>query len=308
MLRHPLLHDRAAMFTKARSFFSERDIIEVDTPALSPHGAIDTHIDLIPAHLFCSKTYYLHSSPEYRMKALLVEGSGDIYQLSHVFRDNEKGDAHSVEFTMAEWYRCGFSFEEMIIETVDFAKLFIEDHPPVSRYTYRQALNLFAHIDPFTSNIDKLISCLTKAGIDNPVVTVGDQRDDLLNAIVSFVVEPYFDKGHITVLSHYPASQAACAQTAVVDGIETAERFELFYGGLELANGYHELVCPREQHNRFLQANEERRKLNKPLYPIDIHFLDALAKGLPDCCGVAVGFDRLMMARHNTSFIAEVLP
>lgn len=226
--RLDVLRDRANCLAKARTFFAKRGVLEVDVPILSQAGSVDVHIDLIEAQC-CRKTYYLHSSPEYGMKKLLAEGIGDIFQISHVFRDFERGENHSPEFMMVEWYRIGFTFEQMIQETLEFATLFL-----------------------------------------------GEETFD--------------------VVSVFPEEEAALAQIGP-DGM--AERFEIFCRGIELANGYHELIDPKEQKSRLEEGNKKREALGKCRYPIDHDFLAALEKGIPDCCGVAVGFDRLMMLRND---------
>ncbi len=275
-----ILHDRAQLLASARQFFAERKVCEVDVPLLAQSGPIDVNIELVTGRC-CGKPAYLHSSPEYGMKRLLAQGIGDIYQLSHVFRDGERGSRHHPEFTMVEWYRIGFTFEQMIEETLAFLRLFLNE-PLAEALTYRDAFE-------------------TLGG--KPLEEVQDK-----DALFAFEIEPQLGKNGFTVLTGFPASQAALAQVRW-DGKEmVAERFEIFYKGMELANGYHELTDPNEQEQRLLEANSARKALNKPQYPIDHHLLVALHRGLPDCCGVAVGFDRLMMIRHEVGDIEEVIP
>ena len=265
-----ILQDRAAMLSLARQFFSMRKVMEVDVPILSRAASIDTHIDLIEA-LCCGKTAYLHSSPEYGMKRLLAEGIGDIYQISHVFRDHELGTRHTPEFTMVEWYRLQFTFQQMIEETLEFIRLFLEEVP--------QDFETFSYHEAFMRFVGKYPASL-------------EERD----ALYAFEIEPHFGQNRLTVVTDFPPEQAALAQLGP-NGF--AERFEVYYRGMELANGYHELIDPREQRLRLLKANLERVQLGKKRLPVDEEFISALEKGLPDCCGVAVGFDRLMMLRHQ---------
>jgi elongation factor P--(R)-beta-lysine ligase len=264
-----ILKHRSKMFAQVREFFRLRNVMEVDVPILSQSASIDEHIDLITATCM-DKTCYMHSSPEYGMKRLLAHDSGDIFQLSHVFRDGECGARHNPEFTMVEWYRLGFSFEQLIDETCDFMRLFVGDKPAVSM-TYHEAFETFCK---------------------------GHKGDP--SWLFATVVEPALDPEVLTVITDFPASQAALAQ---IEG-DIAKRFEVFYNGLELANGYKELTNPTEQRQRLIDNN----KLRTNKLPVDNNFLAALEKGMPDCCGVALGFDRLLMLQKNTKDIADVMP
>lgn len=268
-----LINKRAAALKKARAFFEARGILEVDCPILSRHASIDAYIDLIEAQTYQGRRF-LMTSPEYAMKRLLSAGSPDIYCLSHVFRDGEKGRHHNPEFMMAEWYRLNYSLEEMIEETLAFCALFT-GNLPVVRYTYHEAFRKFTGEE------------------------VGGQELDILMATV---VEPSLDKKALTVISHFPSDQAALA---VREG-NVAHRFEIYSGGLELCNGYHELSDPVEQKARLIEENKRRSQLGKEALPIDTFFLEALEKGLPSCSGVAAGFDRLFMLELNASRIEEI--
>lgn len=271
-----ILKDRAALLAQARAFFAKKGVLEVDVPILSQSASIDLHIDLITATC-CGKRTYLHSSPEYGMKRLLAEGIGDIYQISHVFRDHEQGSRHTVEFMMAEWYRMGLTFHEMIEETVSFISLFLNPlHSKIEMFSYKEAF-------------------LRHVGFYPELVS---ERD----ALYAFEIEPHFEHDCLTVIIDFPPEQAALANLGK-NGL--AERFEIYYGGMELANGYHELIDPQEQRERLKVANEEREAHGKNRLPLDEQFIEALDRGLPDCCGVAVGFDRLMMLRHHLEEIRE---
>ena len=302
-----LLRDRAAMLAKARSYFQEKDVLEVDCPCISASASVDAHIDLMPVTYSSSQTRYLHSSPEYGMKRLLAHGIGDIFQLSHVFRDGEFGTKHNPEFTMAEWYRLGISFPEIIQDTMSFIRLFLGDLPDTT-ISYRNALMQYAGLDYLYIKEEELLHYIKKQGIAPYKNIENEGKDALLNLILGYIVEPKLGENGLCALIHYPASQSALAQTTWVDDEHVAERFEIYYKGLELANGYHELCDADEQKVRLIAANAQRASLDKNTLPIDQNFLNALNKGLPDCCGVAVGFDRLMMLRHNKTNIADVLP
>lgn len=301
------LRDRASLLRQARQFFFERGVLEVDCPALSRFASIDAHIDLIPAIYANQENAYLHSSPEYGMKRLLSQGIGDIYQLSHVFRDGEFSPKHNPEFMMAEWYRCGVPFTGMIEETIDFIRLFLGDHP-FHVISYREAFQRYAGFDYLTSSQDDLLLYLESKGIMAYPDIAEEGVDALLNLILGAVIEPQLGRNGLCVLAYYPSTQAALANTIHRGDERVAERFEVYFNGVELANGYHELTDSVEQRSRLVESNQKRVDLGKDDLPIDENFLEALEMGIPDSCGVAVGFDRLMMLRHNVPHLADVIP
>ena len=280
-----ILKDRAQMLQAARAFFAARGVLEVDCSALVPAAAIDLHIDLISAEIAPGQTAYLHTSPEYAMKRLLSEGSGDIYYLGHVFRYGEQGRRHRPEFTMAEWYRIGFSLTDLIQETVQFMELFLGPQP-LEILSYREAFRRYAGTEPAPQEWD---------------------RDTQLHYIMSHRIEPQLGQNGLTAIAYYPPEQAALARIITHEGEPAAERFEIYYKGVELCNGYHELVDPIEQERRFITDNQLRQEKGKETYPHDERFLEALRRGLPDCSGVAVGFDRLMLLRHGGLPISDVV-
>lgn len=300
-----ILRDRSAMLAAARQFFYSRDMLEVDCPLITQAASIDAHIDLIPTS-HSSGRRYLHSSPEYGMKRLLVDGIGDIFQLAHVFRQEEVGAKHNPEFMMAEWYRLNFSFEEMIAETIDFVRLFIGELPS-KVLSYRDAFLEHVKVDPFSSSIEELLQVLRDAKVPLYTGVEDESKDNVLNLILGTLIEPHLGQGEILALAYYPASQAALAKTRVFPEGLVAERFEIYFRGIELANGYHELADAQEQRQRFAASNLERLHLGKESLPLDERFLTALEKGLPNCCGVAVGVDRLMMLRHQSNHIADIM-
>ncbi|MFQ5982057.1 MAG: EF-P lysine aminoacylase EpmA [Woeseiaceae bacterium] len=290
---------RAAMLRSARDFFEHRNILEVDTPILCRYAVTDAQIDSVEVNLRLDpgRPWYLQTSPEYCMKRLLSAGYPDIYEICKVFRDSESGRRHQPEFTMIEWYRLDFGLREMMQETVDFITTLVEAkglaRPPVFR-SYRQAFSEMAGIEPMSADIGSLADA---ADADDRLRdSLGDARDDWLNLILAEKITPDFPQDRLTVLYHYPASQAALARLCP-DDVSVADRFEVFAGPLELANGYVELVDPEEQIRRF---EAEQR-------PIDTLFIAALESGLPDCAGVAVGFDRLHMLNEGADDIRRVL-
>lgn len=300
------LQDRAFMLKTARSFFDQRGVLEVDCPILSPQASVDAHIDLISACYRGKDTCYLHSSPEMGMKRLLAEGMGDIYQLSHVFRDGEWSSKHNPEFMMAEWYRLGFSFEEMIEETIHFIWLFL-GQLPYSIVSYRQLFLQKTGIDYVNATEKELLNYIQEQNISFYPSILQEGKDALLNLILGSKIEPSLGQNELCVLAYYPASQAALAQKRWHESEQVAERFEVYFQGIELANGFHELTNANEQRNRFEESNMQRLALGKQTLPPDEKFLKALEKGLPECCGVAVGFDRLMMLRQKQHLISDVL-
>ena len=307
LTRLEILRDRAEMLARVRSFFNEKRVVEVDCPLVSSSASVDAHIDLIPC-LDPSGSYrYLHSSPEYGMKRLLSEGMGDIYQLAHVFRQGDVGRKHNPEFLMAEWYRVGVSFSRMIEETLEFMRLFLGDLP-ASFISYREALKTYTGIDYVHATPEELFNYIKANQVETYTGLLEEGKDALLNLILGLFVEPHLGKNELTALTHYPSTQAALAQTKKIKDETVAERFEIYYQGVELANGYHELAKAGEQRLRLEEANNQRLNMGKEALPIDENFLKALEKGLPDCCGVAVGVDRLMMLRHKAETISDVIP
>ena len=305
--RIQILRDRARMLRHARAFFEERGVLETDCPLISSTAAIDSNIDLIPCIDASDRKRYLHSSPEYGMKRLLVEGIGDIYQLAHVFRQGEQGHKHNPEFMMAEWYRLGISFEQMIAETIDFIRLFLGPLPSAT-ISYREAILKYTGIDYVKATEKELLDYLKSRNVAVYDSIAEEGKDALLNLILGLYVEPELGKDGLCALAYYPATQAALAKTIQRDDEAAAERFEVYYQGVELANGYHELADAVEQRKRLLESNETRIKMGKDSLPLDERFLLALENGLPESCGVAVGFDRLMMLRHKAQHIEQVIP
>jgi lysyl-tRNA synthetase class 2 len=298
------LKRRAELLKKARAFFDERSIMEVDCPLLSRAASVDAHIDLVTCQP-CGQEAFLISSPEYAMKRLLALGIGDIYQLSHVFRDFESGLRHNPEFMMAEWYRVGISFEEMMLETCQFIQLFVGELP-IETISYKDLFLRYTSINPFTASIENLLAFIRASGKEPPFDPRVNTKDDLLSFIVATYIDPHLGKGCLTCVPYFPHEQAALAKTRVMDGVRVAERFEVFCQGLELANGYHELQNPKEQRLRFEEANRLRILLGKNALPIDEAFLAAIDR-MPDACGVAVGFDRLCMLHQKTNSISDVI-
>lgn len=279
------LQQRAQMLSLVRLFFSRRGILEVDTPVLSSYAPIDSHIDVMQVNMGKNEKGYLHTSPEYAMKKLLAKGSGDIYQLSHVFRANENGPLHSPEFSMIEWYRVKLPLEKLITETLDLIRLFLGDLPH-EILTYSETFLRYVGIDPYQDDLEPYVINISPEGLSW-------DRDVQLQLLFSHFIEPKMNVDKLLIIKNFPASQAALAKTEVVDNIPIAKRFEIYLGGVELANGFDELRDPVEQKKRFCIENKKRVAMGKDRLPEDPDFIDCLSS-LPECVGVAVGFDRLM--------------
>ena len=300
---------RAAMLKRARDFFEQRNVLEVDTPILSRFAVSDPQIESVEVSLALESesSWFLQTSPEYCMKRLLSAGYPDIYEICKVFRDGESGRHHQPEFTMVEWYRLDFTLKEMMRETVEFINCVIDEDritkPPVF-LSYAQAFADFAGVDCSTVDAATLADLLEAD--DDLRTSLGDQRDDWRNLLLAEKVSAQFPTDRLTVLHHYPASQAALARICP-DDASVADRFEIFAGPLELANGYVELLDPDEQMQRFEVDQNRREQFGRPRRPIDDEFVAALKSGLPPCAGVAVGFDRLHMLNEGIDDIRLTL-
>ncbi len=302
-----ILQQRATALRTVREFFHAKGVLEVDCPSLNHAAPIDCHIDVMRVELGDGEWGYLHTSPEYGMKRLLAAGLGDCYQLSHVFRLGEAGKLHNPEFTMLEWYRIGMEYCSFIEETLELLRLLLGPLS-VSFLSYRNALQHYADIDYVYATSEELIACAKERGHSLSVKATEWDKDTLLQFLLTSLVEPHLGKNELLVLHDYPATQAALAATKQKQDELIAERFEIYYRGIELANGYHELTDAKEQRQRLEGEEKMRQHLGKPPLPVDENFLKALEEGLPPCSGVAVGFDRLLMLQLGKETLAEVLP
>ena len=297
---------RAAMLRRARTFFHSRDVLEVDTPALSRYSTCDPNIDSLPVAGNTGATLYLQTSPESFMKRLLAGGYPDIYAICRVFRDGEAGRLHQPEFTMVEWYRRGFGLRSMIDETIEFIADILERPALLEALSleYEIAFRRYANIDPFAASTDELADAASAdAGLRE---TVGDDRDAWLDLLLCTQVAPRFPGDRLTILRHFPGSQAALARACPADG-RVADRFEIFYGAIELANGFVELRDPGEQRRRMQSDLAKRRASSRRAGPLDEPLLAALESGMPECAGVAAGFERLLMLATGATDIRDVL-
>jgi len=298
---------RAEMLKRARQYFSAQNVLAVDTPALGPYATSDPNIDSLSVRSKPGKDSFLHTSPETSMKRLLASGYPDIYSICRVFRDNEAGNRHRPEFTLAEWYRLGFDLNAIIDDTVGFIASCL-DLPKLAenvlQYEYTDVFQEFANIDVHAASTDELANrCNADAGIKSEIEA---RRDSGLDLIMSTIIAPRFVHDQLTVIRHYPASQAALARLCPGDE-RVADRFEVFCGDLELANGYVELTDAGEQRQRIEQDHEERLRAGRSSLLADEMLLAALEAGLPECAGVAVGVERLQMVLDQTDDIRDVV-
>jgi len=271
-----------------RDFFYARNVIEVVTPSLLIAPTTDVYIDSIEVSvnyaLSKSSKFYLHSSPELEMKRLLSRGSGDIFQICQVFRDNEHGRINSNEFTMLEFYRVGFNMHQLIEETKDLL-IFLGNDNPVKQMSYSQAFFEFADVDILNSDYEDLKSILKFHGLN----TDYDWIEDMQMVLFVHLIEPKIKDFPVCFIYDFPKQQAALAQ---IDGL-VAHRFEMYIKGTEIANGYQEIQTSKEYRDRFETELGKRKALSKPISFLDEDFLDDLGNGLPPCSGVAIGIDRL---------------
>lgn len=298
------LQQRAVILARIRDFFAAQGVLEVETPLLCHTSVTDPHIASITAFMQANDAaYYLQTSPEYAMKRLLASGSGSIYQLGKSFRRAEVGQHHNPEFTMLEWYRIGFDHHDLMND-VEALLQHVVNTPKATRYSYADVFDSILQINPHVATIDELAQCADKHHI-NTASTIHD-RNTWLDLLMSHCIEPQLGKQAPCFIYDFPASQAALARIIPSDP-PVAARFEVYINGIELANGFHELQDANEQRKRFEANVIEREALGLEPVPIDELFLAALEHGLPDCAGVALGVDRLVMIATHASAIKDVM-
>lgn len=294
------LNTRAEVNAKIRAFFQSHNVIEVETPILNQYSVTDLHIDSIATDNY----KILHTSPEYAMKRLLAFHKCDIYQLCKVFRANEKSSYHNDEFTMLEWYRVAWSYKDLMKEVAELVTTLVGNNLEpldVTYISYQQIFKKYAGIDIQTSNqADYFQVCGDHSLKLNSALTTHQYQ----NLILDQIIVPKLEKRRITFVYDFPVEQAALAK---LNDQGCAERFELYFGGVELANGFQELTDAQEQLSRFEEDNRQRLLVGKKAIEIDIEFLLALKSGLPESAGVAFGIDRLLMVMLDVGDIKSVL-
>ena len=307
---HEALVLRARLYALIRQFFAERNVLEVETPILSAAANTEPNIEsfstLFSGHVDAgSALRWLRTSAEFPLKRLLAAGAGDCYELGRVFRNGEAGRRHNPEFTMLEWYRVGWDHLRLIDETVELirhALAMVGREAGLVSMTYRELFVEALNIDPFNASIVDLKKPLRDVEIDGN----GLLRDDWLDLLITHRIQPDFPADRITVIRDWPPSQCALAKIRNGDP-PVAERFELYLGPCELANGYHELTDPAEQRERFQNDSLRRVARGQQVLPIDERLLAALASGMPDCAGVALGIERLLMCLSGEDDIRALL-
>ncbi|OCG42004.1 elongation factor P lysine(34) lysyltransferase [Gilliamella sp. Bif1-4] len=303
---------RAKIVSQIRQFFADRCILEVETPILSQYAVTDVHLSsfhtkfLKPGEIDDQqgRNMSLITSPEYHMKRLLAAGSGPIYQMCKCFRNHEEVSRyHNPEFTMLEWYRIQFDMMQMINEVDDLLQTLL-DCESAERISYQKAFQRHLNIDPLEADHATLANAANQ--LDIGLNTDNYDKDGLLQCLFTFGVEPHIGQDKPIAVFNFPSSQAALAAISPEDH-RVASRFEFYYKGVELANGFKELTNAQEQRMRFEQNNLDRTNQNLPAQSIDIELLAAMEAGLPDCAGVAVGLDRLIMLALNCNSLNDVM-
>ena len=294
---------RADLLAAVRGFFARRGVLEVETPLLASHGVTDPAIEplVVPGGASLSAPRYLQSSPEYAMKRLLAAGSGPIYQLGKAFRDGEAGRRHNPEFTLLEWYRPGFDHHALMAEVADLLEHCL-GRTGWRKVSYGDLFRAHLGLDPHSADAEAL-AAIARGELDAGELEL--DRDGWLDLLLSHRIEPALEG--LVCVHAYPASQAALARIDASGPVPVAERFEFYVDGVELANGYHELVDPAEQARRFAADNDRRRQQGLAERAPDPRLLAALEAGLPACSGVALGFDRLVMLATGAGSLDEVL-
>lgn len=314
-----MAQQRAQFINDIRQFFTSRQILEVQTPLLSQAGNTDTFLQSVAAQVTYQDkpcTYYLHTSPEFAMKRLLASWQVPIYQICPVFRDNEVGVRHNIEFTMLEWYQPNYSLDEIAAELGELLEMLYGYPVVMSHYRYVDAFMDFVGIHPLTASVEALRAVAEDKGLigfdfNNDVDSTVDSEDDIrqswLDLLFSHAVEPNLGHDLPTLIIDYPPATAALAKTALdKDGNKVAKRFELYINGIEIANAYDELADGAALRARFEQDNQLRQRHKLPKMPIDEHLL-AASDALIPCSGIAVGVDRLLMVLTGAKSLEEVI-
>ncbi len=302
---------RAQLLTQIRHYFHQQQVMEVETPALSQSGNTDPFIESFQVQVSSQETKrYLHTSPEYPMKRLLADDSGDIYQICKVWRKGEFGKSHNPEFTLLEWYRVGFSYHQLIEDVSKLLHLVFSSTPiklnKIDNIVSYQDLFLEKFgFNPHIASLETLIICATKH-IDNLSLDDLDEQA-LLDALLTHCIEPDFDSNNLTFVIDYPASQSALANIRQEENYPVAERFEVYLGQTELGNGYQEETD--YQRNKEILQNENKARIKKQLETVteDQFFLEATKNNIPYCSGVAIGVDRVLMCLSNEDSIQKVI-
>jgi lysyl-tRNA synthetase class 2 len=305
-----ILRRRAEILSQIRDFFKEKGVLEVQTPSLSLSTVTDPHLQSFDTFYHNNghppQKLYLQTSPEFSMKRLLAKGSGSIYQITHAFRNqNEKGRWHNPEFTLLEWYRVNFNLQQLMDETENLLQCILKC-PLAERITYTQLFKSYLRINPHQATLHQIKKALSHFKIHLEPDHWLTDRDTGLQLLLDHIVQHHIDLHRPLFLYDFPCSQAALARIRK-DAQPVAERVEVYYQGLELANGFYELADPNEQKERFLKDLTIRKQNQLSEIPFDQRLLQALQYGLPDCSGIALGVDRLVALATHQSSLADVM-
>ena len=309
-----LLKKRATIIQQIRAFFIKRGLFEVETPSLSQAGVTDQHLVCFKTHFVGPEIseakpeplgvpLYLQTSPEFHMKRLLSAGSGSIFQIAKAFRNEESGRYHNPEFTLLEWYQVGFDHFQLMDEMEQLLQLVLQCGQ-AKRLSYQQAFLEELKVDPLSASLDDLKASASHLNL-GAVLENETDYDTVLQLLFCVAIEPIIANDYPCFVYDFPASQAALARISPTDK-RVSERFEVYYKGIELANGFHELSDSEEQLRRFEKDNLLRKQNDLPEMPIDRRFVESL-KNLPDCAGVALGIDRLIMLATEQKHIDDVV-
>ena len=304
---------RAQILQQIRQFFSQRNVIEVETPALSQGTVTDVHLEALNCRYNFladssdqkSKPLYLQTSPEFHMKRLLASGYGCIFQIAKAFRHEEFGKYHNPEFTLLEWYRIGFDHFDLMDEMAELLKQVLNCAQPIVK-TYQEIFIEHATLDPLIASRDDLLALIISQNKLSDWLTDEHDNDILLQFVFSEIIEPKIGNNAPCFVYNFPKSQASLAKLCSDDN-RVAQRFECYYQGIELANGFNELTNCQKQLERFQTDNKKRNNIDLQKKPIDENFISALSNGLPQCSGVALGIDRLIMLALKVEHIKQVI-
>jgi lysyl-tRNA synthetase class 2 len=307
-----LLRLRAQVFNDIRRFFSARAVLEVETPLLGNSSGTDPQLDFFTTD-FClpprQQALFLQTSPEFAMKRLLAAGSGSIYQIGKAFRNGESGRFHNPEFTLLEWYRVSFTLPELMDEISELISVLFEGHKalsPTQRSSYQEVFQRYTDLNPLEFSYQDYCSYALNNHVPEAVSICGSDHGLWLDFIFSHHVQPSLGKNALCMVYDYPVCQSSLARINACNPLVT-DRVEIFINGIELGNGYYELIDAKEQSRRFDDEIVIRQERKRPVTVKDKHLVSALEAGLPECSGMAIGLDRLLMIMTNSATINEVL-
>lgn len=307
-----MLHVRAQLFADIRQFFLARGVLEVETPVLSQSSGTDPMLDFFTADYFApplQQRLFLQTSPEFAMKRLLAAGSGPIYQIAKAFRNGEAGRFHNPEFTMLEWYQLDYRLPQLMDEIDELMAVLFQRHWPLAasqRISYQDAFQRYTGLDALTFSYQDYSRYALASHLPDAISLCGNDHGLWLDFLFSHKVQPQLGEGAVCMVYGYPSCQSSLARVSGLNPL-TTERVEVFINGIELGNGYYELTDAKEQDSRFDKEITIREQQNRPLVAKDYQLLAAMEAGLPECSGMAIGLDRLLMVMTQSASIDDVL-